>query len=95
MFEETLEFKNAIIICYGRHVFAALHQRVPKAQVWVIVEVITSTLNLVVFAYVMNQNRGHWLLLDALTKTITLTMELEIQLLELSVGLKYLICLKQ
>jgi hypothetical protein len=52
---------------------------------WVIAEAITSTLNLIVFACVMNQSRGHWLLLDALTITITFTMEMEAQLLEFSI----------
>ncbi len=51
---------------------------------WVIVEAITFTLNLVVSACVMNQSRGRWLLLDALTTTITFTMEMEAHLLELS-----------
>jgi hypothetical protein len=32
----------------------------------------------------MNQSRGHWLLLNALTTFITLTMEMEVALLELS-----------
>jgi len=52
--------------------------------VWVIVETITFTLNLVISNYVMNQSRGHWLLLNALTTSITLTMEMEVALLELS-----------
>jgi hypothetical protein len=48
-----------------------LQQRLPKAQVWAIDEVITSTLNPVVLACVMNYSKGHWLLLDALTTIIT------------------------
>jgi hypothetical protein len=55
MFEETLEFKNAIILCYGRQKSIALQQRVLNAQVWAIAKAITSTLNLVISAYVMNQ----------------------------------------
>ncbi len=55
---------------------------------WAIVEAITFILNLIVFACVMNQSRGHWLLSDALTMAITFTMEMEAQLLELFVGLK-------
>jgi hypothetical protein len=83
MFEETLEFKNAIILCYGMQKSIALQQIVPKARVWAIVEAITFTLNLIVFACVMNQSRGHWLLSNALTICITFTMEMEAQLLEL------------
>jgi hypothetical protein len=88
MFEETFEFKNSIILCYGKQKFVVLQQIVPKAQVWAIVEAITSTLNLVVFACLMNQSRGHYLLSNALTTTITFTMEMEAQLLELSTRLE-------
>jgi len=35
MFEETLEFMNAIILCYGMQKFIVLHQIILKAQVWV------------------------------------------------------------
>ncbi len=59
MFNETLEFKNAIILCYDRQKFIALQQRTRKAQVWAIAEAIASTLNPVAYACVMNQSRGH------------------------------------
>jgi hypothetical protein len=77
MFEETLDFKNAIIRCYGRQMSITLKQVIPKAQVCAIAKVIASTLNLIVSTYVMNQSRGHWLLSNALTITITFIMEME------------------
>jgi hypothetical protein len=49
--------------------------------VWAIAEAITFTLNHVISACVMNQSRCHWLFLDALTITITFTMEMEAQFL--------------
>lgn len=58
MFEEILEFKQTIITCYGRHKIITLQRRVPKAQVWAIVVVI-SCLNPMVTTCVMNQFRGH------------------------------------
>jgi hypothetical protein len=85
MFKENLDFENAIIHYYGKKKFIVLKQIISKAQVLAIAEAITSILNHVVFACVMNQSRGHWLLLDALTLTITFIMEMEAQLLELSV----------
>jgi hypothetical protein len=36
----------------------------------------------------MNQNRGHWLLLNVLTTTITFIMEMEVALLQLFSGPK-------
>jgi hypothetical protein len=55
----------------------ALQQKMPKAQVWVVVKVVTFCLNRIVSTFVMNQSRGHWLLLDALTIVITLIVNME------------------
>ncbi len=38
------------------HCFVA---RVPKVEVWAIIEALTSVLNHVVIAFVMNQSQGH------------------------------------
>jgi hypothetical protein len=54
MCEETLEFKQAIITCYGKQKIVTLQQKVLKAQMWAIVKVVTSCLNLVVTTCVMN-----------------------------------------
>jgi len=56
--------------------------------VWAIAKAITSTLNHVISTCVMNHNRGHWFLSDALTIAINLTMEMKAQLLELFDGLE-------
>jgi len=51
MFEETLQFKNAVIFCYGKQNSIVFQQKIPEAQVWAIVEAITSTLHLVVLSH--------------------------------------------
>jgi hypothetical protein len=88
MFEKILEFKNAIIFCYGKQKFIVLQQIVPKTQAWAITEVIISTLNLVVLTCVMNLSMGHWLLLDALTIIITFITNMEVTLCTFLLGLK-------
>jgi hypothetical protein len=60
IFKECLQFKEAIDICYARQKVVALQQRMSKTQVWVIVEAITSCLNSIVSACVMNQSKSHW-----------------------------------
>ncbi len=55
-----------------------------KAQVWVVVEVITFALNHVVLTCVLNQSRGHWLLFNTLTTCVTLIVKMETKLLQLS-----------
>jgi hypothetical protein len=39
---------------------------------WAIAKVVTTCLNMVVIAYVLNQSKGHWLLFDALVIVINL-----------------------
>ncbi len=60
MFEKTFHFLNAIILCYGRQNCIFFQQKIPEAQVWAIIKVITFTLNFVISAHcVMNQRKGH------------------------------------
>jgi hypothetical protein len=92
IFEKTIDFKNAIIFCYGRQRRIALKLIILKAQVWAIVEAVTSTLNLVIFACVMNQSRGHRLLSNALP--LPLLWKWKISCWNFLLGLKYLIYLR-
>jgi len=48
MFKEVLEFKEAILLCYGWQKSIVLHQRVLKVEVWAIAEALTFVLNDVV-----------------------------------------------
>jgi hypothetical protein len=52
--------------------------------VWATTKKITNVLNLVINAYVMSQSRGHWLLFNALTKAIALTINMETKFEEVS-----------
>jgi hypothetical protein len=47
---------------------------------WAITEVVTTCLNMVVTAYVLNQSNGHWLLSNALVTIMNLIMAMEFQL---------------
>jgi hypothetical protein len=58
MFEETLELKVAILLCYGRQKTLSLQHQLPKTQVWAIVETATMSLNPMVTTCVLNQSRG-------------------------------------
>jgi len=60
MFEEFLIFKQAICYVMGgkKHEICISNQQVLKAQVWAIIEIITS-LNFMLIICMMNQFRGH------------------------------------
>ncbi len=60
-----------------------LQQQIPKDQVQAIVEAIISCMNLVVGAHVMNQTRGNWLLSNALTTNVNISVSMEAQVVGL------------
>jgi hypothetical protein len=72
-----------MITCYGRTKIVTLPKKVLKTQVLDIVEVITSCLNPMVVACVMNQSHGHWLLFNALTTTMILVIKFQVEMVEM------------
>jgi hypothetical protein len=44
LFYETLDFKNIIVLCYGRQQSLAFQNHVPIPQVWVIAQVVVNIL---------------------------------------------------
>jgi hypothetical protein len=77
LFQETLEFKHTIALCYGRLQSLALQGHVQNPQVWVIAQIVADTLGLVVQQCVLNESRGYWLLLDALVVAISLVCQMQ------------------
>ncbi len=49
--------------------------RVPPPLTWHICCIIVDSLGLVVYACILNQSRGHWLLSDALNSTISMSLK--------------------
>ncbi len=66
-------------ICYGRQKTITLQQIFSNAQVWAIVKATTSCLNHVITTFIMNQSHGHWLLFDALSTIMTLTIKVKLK----------------
>ncbi len=48
LFQETLEFKHTIYLCYGKKTTLALQANVPSPQVWAIAQVVVNTLGFMV-----------------------------------------------
>ncbi len=76
LFQETLEFKHTIALCYGRQQSLALQGHVPTPQVWAIAQIVANTLGLVVQQCVLNQSQGYWLLLDAFVVAISFVCQM-------------------
>ncbi len=77
MFEEVLEFKQAILLCYGWQKTIVLQQKVPKVEVWAIAK------NIHIY---FEQNClcnepiiRAWLLSNSLNTYINLTLILEVE----------------
>ncbi len=57
LFQETLEYMNAINMCYG-HQTTHLQAHVPDGQTWAIVHIMIKMLLLVVNQCILNQSNG-------------------------------------
>jgi hypothetical protein len=76
-FQETLEFANAINICYQRQNLQ-LQSKVPCGKTWAMAIIVIETLNLVVKQCVLiNQTQGLWFLLNALQAALTISVKLK------------------
>ncbi len=76
MFEEVLEFKQDIFLCYGRQKTIVLQQKVPKVEVWAIAKTFTFILNKVVYDELIMRV---WLLSVDFNTCINLTLILEVE----------------
>jgi hypothetical protein len=56
LFQEFLEFKHTIALCYGQQQSLALQGHVPSPQVWVIAQVVVDILGPMVQQCVLNQS---------------------------------------
>jgi hypothetical protein len=62
-----------ITLCYNKKIIVRIFGSVPPPLTWHISKVLIEVFFPVVNVCVMNQSRGHWLLLDALFVAITMT----------------------
>lgn len=87
MFKDALRYRQAIHNCYIKQA-PSLQQRIPTPQTWAILETVASALSPLLSACVINQCRGYWLLSDALSTTIELSLKFsqEKRILEAAVG---------
>lgn len=76
LFQETLEYADAINICYRRQSLK-LQERVPSGLTWAVARTVTGTLNAIVKQCILNQTRGYWLLSDALAAAFRVSVELQ------------------
>ncbi len=72
MFLKTLEYRDAINLCYGRQEVQKLQGRVPNAHTWVVFKMVAEIMLLVVKQCIFNQTRGYWLLSNALNVAISI-----------------------
>lgn len=76
---ETLQYQDAISICYGHQVASHLSSWVPTNHTWEIAKIINKTLMLVVKQCVLNQSWNYWLLLDALNFSFSLSIAMKVE----------------
>jgi hypothetical protein len=75
MFQEALQFKDLIILCYSRQNIVRRSGKVPPLLSWHISKIIMDSLSLVVTTCVLNQPKSQWLLSYALQSAIIMCLK--------------------
>jgi len=75
LFQEALQFKETIILCYNMQNFVRMNAKVAPPLTWHICHIIVAYIGLVVSICILNQSRGHWLLSDALNFAISMNLK--------------------
>jgi hypothetical protein len=76
MFQEALQFKATIVLCYSSQTTMRVINHVPPPLIWHISQIIVDVLSSIVIACLLNQSCGHWLLSDALNLMIIMSPKL-------------------
>ncbi len=76
MFQKALRFQYAIVFYYNKQIVVKIIGLVPPSLTWQIFQKIVDYLSLLVFACVLNQSSGHWLLSDDLHSAISTNLKL-------------------
>jgi len=79
LFQEALQFKATIILCYNQQTIMKVIGRVPPPLTWHISQIIVDFLFSIISAYVLNQSHGHWLFFNALNVIITMSLKFKEQ----------------
>jgi hypothetical protein len=78
MFQEALQFRFAIMLCYNKQIVVKVIGQVLPPLAWQhIFQIIVDFLSLNVYAYVLNQSHGYWLLNDVLHFAISMSLKLK------------------
>ncbi len=65
------------MLCYSKHIVVRVNGRMPPPQTWQISQIIMDCLSPIVFACILNQSHGHWLLNDVLHFVISMSLKLK------------------
>jgi hypothetical protein len=76
-FQEALQFKDSIILCYNMQNNVKISGRVPPLLTWQISHIIVDCFYPIVGACVLNQFSSHWLLYDALQYAIIMCLKIK------------------
>jgi len=59
MFQNSLQFKDVIVLCYNRQNIIGISGRVPPIFTWHIFQIVVNSPSLIANACVLNQFNGH------------------------------------
>jgi hypothetical protein len=75
--KEAIQFWKAIALYYNKLNTPKVINHVPPSLTWHISQIIISIWSFIVIACILNESEDHWLLIDALNATISISLKLK------------------
>ncbi len=76
LFQEALQYYEAIVHSYNKQIVARINVFVPPPPTWHVAQIVVDVLSLIVSACVLKQCDGHWILSYAFHFAITMNTKL-------------------
>ncbi len=76
LFQEALQYHEAIVHSYNKQIVVRISVHVPPPPTWHVAQIVVDVVSLLVTTCVLNQSHGHWLSSDALQFVITMNTKI-------------------
>jgi len=79
MFQKALQFHSTIVLYYSKQIVMRVNGWMPLSLIWHICEIVVDCFSPIVYACVLHQSHGHWLLNDVLHFLISMRLKLKVK----------------
>jgi hypothetical protein len=76
LFQEALQYYEAIVHSYRKQIVGRISVLVPPPPTWHVAQIVVDVRSLIVSTCVLNQSHGHWFSIDILHSAITMNTKI-------------------